>query len=66
MVMRFGDFQLDFGNYELRRAGQSLKLRRQQMELLMLLTERAGLLVTFAPLESSRNPSNSFESGLGF
>ena len=45
-VVRFGDFQLDFRNYELRRAGQSLKLRRQQMELLRLLTERAGLLVT--------------------
>jgi eukaryotic-like serine/threonine-protein kinase len=46
-VVRFGsEFELDFGAYELRRAGQSLKLARIPMELLLLLVAQRGQLVT--------------------
>lgn len=39
-------FELDWRAYELRRSGQSLKLSRIPMELLLLLVERRGELVT--------------------
>jgi TolB-like protein/DNA-binding winged helix-turn-helix (wHTH) protein/Tfp pilus assembly protein PilF len=45
--MRFGDdFDFDLRAYELRRAGQSLKLERIPMDLLHLLLEQRGQLVT--------------------
>ncbi len=45
--LRFGeDFELDQRAYELRRAGRILKLERIPMELLLLLAERRGQLVT--------------------
>jgi eukaryotic-like serine/threonine-protein kinase len=40
------DFELDVGNFQLRRAGRALKLERIPMEILILLATRAGLLVT--------------------
>jgi len=40
------DFELDLRAYELRRSGRPLKLERIPMELLMLLIERSGELVT--------------------
>jgi eukaryotic-like serine/threonine-protein kinase len=44
--IKFGDnFELDQGAYELRRAGQPLKLGRIPMELLLLLVERRPQLV---------------------
>jgi len=46
-VVRFGgEFELDFGAYELRRFGNPLKLARIPMELLLLLVEQRGQLVT--------------------
>jgi DNA-binding winged helix-turn-helix (wHTH) protein/tetratricopeptide (TPR) repeat protein len=45
-VFEFGDFKLDCGRFELYRAGRSLKLERKPMELLILLAERNGDLVT--------------------
>jgi eukaryotic-like serine/threonine-protein kinase len=45
--LRFGeDFELDLRAYELRRAGRVLKLERIPMELLLLLIEKRGQLVT--------------------
>src|SRR3981081_1092813 len=45
--IRFGDdFELDLRAYELRRSGRPLKLERIPMELLTLLIERRGELVT--------------------
>jgi eukaryotic-like serine/threonine-protein kinase len=41
-----GNFELDPGAYELRRAGRSIRLGRIPMELLLLLAERRGQLVT--------------------
>jgi Tol biopolymer transport system component/DNA-binding winged helix-turn-helix (wHTH) protein len=46
-LVRFGDeFELDLGAYELRRAGRRLRLARIPMELLLLLLEQPGQLVT--------------------
>ena len=45
-ILKFDEFELDLGRYELRRRGQPLKLERVPMELLILLAEREGQLVT--------------------
>jgi TolB-like protein/Flp pilus assembly protein TadD len=45
-VLKFSDFELDLSAYELRRDGCSLKLERIPMELLRLLVEQRGQLVT--------------------
>jgi TolB-like protein/DNA-binding winged helix-turn-helix (wHTH) protein/Tfp pilus assembly protein PilF len=45
--LRFGDnFELDPGAYRLRRSGQTLRLERIPMEILLLLTQHRGQLVT--------------------
>lgn len=46
-VVRFGnDLELDRGAYALRRSGRTLKLERIPMEILLLLVERRGQLVS--------------------
>jgi TolB-like protein/DNA-binding winged helix-turn-helix (wHTH) protein/tetratricopeptide (TPR) repeat protein len=45
-TLRFGDFELDRAAYELRRGGRPVKLGRQPMELLLLLVDRQGQLVS--------------------
>ena len=45
-VFRFDEFELDLGRYELRRSGRAVKLEKIPMELLILLVEREGQLVT--------------------
>ena len=45
-VLRFEEFELDLGRYELRRAGQHVALQSVPMELLILLAERRGALAT--------------------
>jgi TolB-like protein len=47
---RFGEFELDVGAYELRRRGQAVRLERRPMELLLLLLDRRGQLVTRAEI----------------
>jgi TolB-like protein/DNA-binding winged helix-turn-helix (wHTH) protein/tetratricopeptide (TPR) repeat protein len=49
-VLRFGDFELDLGAYELRRAGASVRLERRPMDLLILLVQRRGQLVSRAEI----------------
>jgi TolB-like protein/DNA-binding winged helix-turn-helix (wHTH) protein len=44
--IKFGDFELDPGRYELRRAGRSVKLEKIPMELLILLVGSDGDLVS--------------------
>jgi DNA-binding winged helix-turn-helix (wHTH) protein len=44
--LKFGDFELDLAGYELSRYGRSIKLERIPMELLLLLVDRRGQLVT--------------------
>jgi Tol biopolymer transport system component/DNA-binding winged helix-turn-helix (wHTH) protein len=45
-VFEFGGFRLDCGRFELLRKGQSLRVERKPMELLILLASREGQLVT--------------------
>ena len=45
-MLRFADFELDRGAYELRRGGQVVRLERRPLDLLFLLTEKLGQLVT--------------------
>ncbi len=40
------EIELDLGSYELRRGGRSVRLQKQPMELLILLIEKQGQLVT--------------------
>ncbi len=45
-VLEFGDFRLDFQRYALSRAGRSVRLQGKPLELLILLTNGRGRLVT--------------------
>ena len=49
-TLRFGDFELNLAAYELRRNGKAVRLERQPMDLLVLLVERRGDLVTRAEI----------------
>lgn len=46
MVLKFDRYELDPAAYELRRRGRPVRLERLPMELLLLLVERRGALVT--------------------
>src|SRR5262245_31578719 len=48
--LTFGDFELDIAAYELRRGGRSVRLERRPMDLLLLLLERRGELVSRADI----------------
>jgi TolB-like protein/DNA-binding winged helix-turn-helix (wHTH) protein len=45
-VLRFGTFELDLARRELRKGGALVKLQSQQLQLLTLLAERAGQVVS--------------------
>jgi DNA-binding winged helix-turn-helix (wHTH) protein/tetratricopeptide (TPR) repeat protein len=45
-LVRFEDFELDLRAYQVRRSGRTVKLERIPMEVLLLLAERRGQLVT--------------------
>ena len=45
-MIRFAEFELDARAYQLRRSGHALKIERIPMEILLLLTEHPGELVT--------------------
>jgi TolB-like protein/DNA-binding winged helix-turn-helix (wHTH) protein/Tfp pilus assembly protein PilF len=45
-ALRFHDFELDLGAYQLRRQGRPVRLERRPMELLILLVEHRGRLVS--------------------
>lgn len=49
-ILQFDQFELDCGRFELRRKGQSLRVERKPMELLVLLVSREGQLVTRAEI----------------
>jgi TolB-like protein/Tfp pilus assembly protein PilF len=50
MTFRFGEFELDVAAYELRRRRRPVRLERRPMDLLMLLVERRGQLVSRADI----------------
>ena len=49
-TLRFGDFELDTAGFELRRLGRPIRLGRQPMDVLLLLVERRGSLVSRAEI----------------
>jgi pimeloyl-ACP methyl ester carboxylesterase/DNA-binding winged helix-turn-helix (wHTH) protein len=49
-ILRFADFELDRSAYQLRRKGEALALERIPLDLLFLLIERRGELVTRAEI----------------
>jgi DNA-binding winged helix-turn-helix (wHTH) protein len=74
-MVKFGEgLELDRNSYELRRAGRALKLERIPLDILFLLVERRGQLVTrediiariwgrtfsSIPIAASMEPSGKF------
>jgi TolB-like protein/DNA-binding winged helix-turn-helix (wHTH) protein/Tfp pilus assembly protein PilF len=49
-ILRFGEFDLDPAAFELRRRGVPVRLERQPMDLLLLLVDRRGELVSRAEI----------------
>jgi DNA-binding winged helix-turn-helix (wHTH) protein len=59
-VARFGVFELDLAAGELRKGGVKLRLQEQPFQVLALLLERAGDLVTREELQQKLWPSDTF------
>jgi Tol biopolymer transport system component/DNA-binding winged helix-turn-helix (wHTH) protein len=57
---RFGIFEVDIRNSELRRGGTLVKLREQSFRILVLLLERAGDIVTREELRQGLWPSDTY------
>jgi len=49
-LLRFDTFELDRGNFQLRCSGRSVHLQKVPLELLILLAEKEGCLVTRADI----------------
>src|SRR5215469_1366552 len=68
-VIRFGAFELDAVNGELRKAGVSLKIHPQPFKVLLLLTEHSGRVVTREEIRQCLWGDNTFvdfERGINF
>jgi len=59
-IARFGVFELDLGAGELRKSGVKLRLQGQPIQVLTLLLERAGDVVTREELRQKLWPSDTF------
>jgi DNA-binding winged helix-turn-helix (wHTH) protein len=59
-VARFGVFELDLSAGELRKSGVKLRLQDQPFQVLALLLERAGDVVTREELQQKLWPSDTF------
>src|SRR6266850_4099460 len=59
-VVHFGVFELDFGTGELRKAGLKIKLQDQPFQVLALLLEHPGELVTREELRQKLWPADTF------
>lgn len=57
---RFGQFEADFRNGELRRSGVRIKLQDQPLQILNLLLERPGQIVTREELKARLWPVDTF------
>jgi len=68
-IIRFGPFQFDLASGELRRSNQRVKLAPQPSNLLILLADRAGHLVTREDIQQRLWGADTyvdFEQGLNF
>src|SRR5467141_4194719 len=59
-VVHFGVFELDFGTGELRKVGFKIKLQDQPFQVLAMLLEHPGELVTREELHRRLWPSDTF------
>jgi cholera toxin transcriptional activator len=59
-IRRFGVFELDLSAGELRKSGVKLRLQEQPLQVLALLLERAGEVVTREELQQKLWPSDTF------
>ena len=59
-VARFGVFELDLSMGELRRNGVKLRLQEQPFQVLALLLDRTGEVVTREELQQKLWPSDTF------
>jgi TolB-like protein/Flp pilus assembly protein TadD len=59
-MMRFGDFDVDLRSGELRRHGVRIKLQIQPFQVLQMLLERAGEVVTREELRKQLWPADTF------
>src|SRR6476620_4413183 len=59
-LLSFGDFELDTGNGELRKAGARIQLKSQQIRLLVLLATRAGEVVSREEIRQARWAGETF------
>lgn len=57
---RFGEFELDVAAYVLRRAGERIKLEKIPMEILVLLLENVGVLVSRTQIRAALWGSDVF------
>jgi TolB-like protein/DNA-binding winged helix-turn-helix (wHTH) protein/tetratricopeptide (TPR) repeat protein len=67
--IRFGAFELDATNGELRKAGITLKIHPQPLQVLLLLTQHAGEVVTREQIREQlwgQNTFVDFEHGINF
>ena len=58
--LRFGLFEIDVASGELRKEGRLIKLQDQQMQVLRLLVERAGEIVTREEIQQAVWPGDTF------
>jgi len=68
-IIRFGLFELDAANGELRKAGVSLKIHPQPLRILVLLAEKPGQVVTREEIQGCLWGDNTFvdfERGINF
>ena len=59
-VVRFGLFEVDLDAHELRKAGMRIKLADQPFQILAMLLERPGRLVTREELQQRLWPKDTF------
>jgi cholera toxin transcriptional activator len=59
-IARFGVFELDLAAGELRKSGMKLRLQEQPLQILALLLERAGSVVTREELRQKVWPADTF------
>src|ERR1700744_2149479 len=59
-VWRFGVFEVDAADGELRRGGRSVKMREQSFRILVFLLEHSGEVVTREELRAVLWPSDTF------
>jgi DNA-binding winged helix-turn-helix (wHTH) protein/Tol biopolymer transport system component len=59
-VLRFGAFEVDIGQRELRRSGLKVKIQEQPFQILALLLERPGAIVGREDLQKAIWPNGTF------